>query len=208
MWRRMSVNLKSNKQIYSYGKSFSKLCGDKGSQSILACFRSPSNSAVQVMKAFDCGWGGAVWKTIGAQVVNVSSRYSGVNWGKKRLVGLSNIELISDRSVSDNLKEIETVKKQFPHHPVIASVMVQTRRWIRIIQDCRNAGVDGIELNFGCPHGMCERGMESAVGQEPKLVELITRWVTEEAKVPVIVKLTPNITDITEPASATKRGWR
>lgn len=167
----------------------------------------PSNSAYQVMKAFDYGWGGAVWKTIGASVVNVSSRYSGVNWGKKRLVGLSNIELISDRSVSANLHEMEMVKKQFPYHPIIASVMVETREeWIRIIQDCQNAGVDGIELNFGCPHGMCERGMGSAVGQEPKLVELITRWATEEAKVPVIVKLTPNITDITEPARAAKRG--
>lgn len=167
----------------------------------------PSNSAYQVMKAFDYGWGGAVWKTIGASVVNVSSRYSGVNWGKKRLVGLSNIELISDRSVSANLHEMEMVKKQFSYHPIIASVMVETREeWIRIIQDCQNAGVDGIELNFGCPHGMCERGMGSAVGQEPKLVELITRWATEEAKVPVIVKLTPNITDITEPARAAKRG--
>lgn len=167
----------------------------------------PSNSAYQVMKAFDYGWGGAVWKTIGASVVNVSSRNSGVNWGKKRLVGLSNIELISDRSVSANLHEMEMVKKQFPYHPIIASVMVETREeWIRIIQDCQNAGVDGIELNFGCPHGMCERGMGSAVGQEPKLVELITRWATEEAKVPVIVKLTPNITDITEPARAAKRG--
>lgn len=167
----------------------------------------PSNSAYQVMKAFDYGWGGAVWKTIGASVVNVSSRYSGVNWGKKRLVGLSNIELISDRSVSANLHEMEMVKKQFPYHPIIASVMVETREeWIRIIQDCQNAGVDGIELNLGCPHGMCERGMGSAVGQEPKLVELITRWATEEAKVPVIVKLTPNITDITEPARAAKRG--
>lgn len=181
--------------------------GIKASNPFWLASGPPSNSAYQVMKAFDYGWGGAVWKTIGASVVNVSSRYSGVNWGKKRLVGLSNIELISDRSVSANLHEMEMVKKQFPYHPIIASVMVETREeWIRIIQDCQNAGVDGIELNFGCPHGMCERGMGSAVGQEPKLVELITRWATEEAKVPVIVKLTPNITDITEPARAAKRG--
>ncbi len=167
----------------------------------------PSNSASQVIKAFDCGWGGAVWKTIGSPVINVSSRYSSVNWGKKRMVGLSNIELISDRSLSDNLKDIEVVKKCFPHHPVIASIMVQTREeWVRIIKDCQNAGADGLELNFGCPHGMCERGMGSAVGQEPKLIQLITGWVMEEAKIPVLVKLTPNITDITESARAARLG--
>jgi dihydropyrimidine dehydrogenase (NAD+) subunit PreA len=167
----------------------------------------PSNSGYQVMKAFDTGWGGAVWKTMGVPTINVSSRYGGVNYRRTRLVGLNNIELISDRRLSDNLREIEEVKKHFPGHAIIASLMVQTQNeWRQIVKDAENAGVDGIELNFGCPHGMCERGMGSAVGQEPKLVELITSWVMEIAKVPVIVKLTPNITDITEPAKAAKRG--
>lgn len=167
----------------------------------------PSNTGYQVMKAFDSGWGGAVWKTLGIPVINVSSRYGGMNYHKKRLIGLNNIELISDRKLSDNLREIEIVKQHFPNHAVIASLMVQTKEeWHQIISDCQNAGVDGIELNFGCPHGMCERGMGSAVGQEPKIIEIITKWVMEVSKVPVLVKLTPNITDITEPAKAAKRG--
>ena len=159
------------------------------------------------MKAFDAGWGGAVWKTLGVPVVNVSSRYAGVNYRDNRLIGLNNIELITDRPLKDNLREIEEVKKYFPDHAVIASLMVETRQqWHDIVRDVQNAGSDGIELNFGCPHGMCERGMGSAVGQEPKVLETIVKWVMEVATIPVIVKLTPNISDITEPAMAAVRG--
>jgi dihydropyrimidine dehydrogenase (NAD+) subunit PreA len=167
----------------------------------------PTNSGYQVMKAFDAGWGGAVWKTLGVPVVNVSSRYGGVNYRDKRLVGFNNIELISDRPLADNLREIEEVKKHFPNHAVIASLMVQSRaEWHQIVRDVTNAGSDGIELNFGCPHGMCERGMGSAVGQEPEVLRTIVEWVMEVAQIPVIVKLTPNITDITEPARAARAG--
>ncbi len=167
----------------------------------------PTNSGYQIMKAFDAGWGGAVWKTMGVPVVNVSSRYGAVNYRDTRMMGFNNIELITDRPLSDNLREIEEVKKYFPDHAVIASLMVQTREeWHQIIKDVENAGADGIELNFGCPHGMCERGMGSAVGQEPNVLKTITMWAKEVAQVPVIVKLTPNITDITEPARAAAAG--
>ncbi|MGI4886724.1 MAG: NAD-dependent dihydropyrimidine dehydrogenase subunit PreA [Janthinobacterium lividum] len=167
----------------------------------------PTNSGYQVMKAFDAGWGGAVWKTLGVPVVNVSSRYGGVNYRDKRLVGFNNIELISDRPLADNLREISEVKKRFPHHAVIASLMVQSRQeWHDIVRQSQDAGADGFELNFGCPHGMCERGMGSAVGQEPKILQMIVEWVMEVAQKPVIVKLTPNISDITEPAMAARRG--
>jgi len=166
----------------------------------------PTNSGYQIMKAFDQGWGGAVWKTLGVPVVNVSSRYGAINHRGNRLVGFNNIELITDRRLCDNLREMEEVKKYFPGHAVIASLMVQTREeWQQIVRDVQNAGADGIELNFGCPHGMCERGMGSAVGQEPAVLEMITRWVMEVATIPVIVKLTPNISDITEPAQAARR---
>jgi dihydropyrimidine dehydrogenase (NAD+) subunit PreA len=166
----------------------------------------PTNSGFQIMKAFDEGWGGAVWKTLGVPVVNVSSRYGGMNHHGNKLVGLNNIELITDRRLCDNLREMEEVKKHFPNNAVIASLMVQTKKeWQQIVMDVQNAGADGIELNFGCPHGMCERGMGSAVGQEPEVLETITRWVMEVAKIPVIVKLTPNISDITEPAQAARR---
>jgi len=167
----------------------------------------PSNSGYQVMKAFDTGWGGAVWKTIGIPIVNVSSRYGGINYKDRRMVGLNNIELITDRQLKDNLHDIEEVKKYFPDNPVIASLMVQSREeWNQLVKDVENAGCDGIELNFGCPHGMCERGMGSAVGQEPKVLKAITSWIKAVATVPVIVKLTPNITDIREPARAARAG--
>lgn len=167
----------------------------------------PTNSGYQIMKAFDAGWGGAVWKTLGIPVVNVSSRYGALNYRDSRMVGFTNIELITDRPLADNLREIEEVKKHFPDHAVITSLMVDTREeWKQIIEDCENAGADGHELNFGCPHGMCERGMGSAVGQEPRVLETITRWASEFATKPVIVKLTPNITDITEPARAAAAG--
>jgi dihydropyrimidine dehydrogenase (NAD+) subunit PreA len=167
----------------------------------------PTNSGYQIMKAFDAGWGGAVWKTLGVPVVNVSSRYGSVNYRDSRMIGFSNIELITDRPLRDNLREIEEVKKRFPDHAVIASLMVETREeWHQIMHDVTNAGADGVELNFGCPHGMCERGMGSAVGQEPKVLRTIVGWVKEVAKIPVIVKLTPNISDITRPAVAAVEG--
>ena len=167
----------------------------------------PTNSGYQIMKAFDAGWGGAVWKTLGVPVVNVSSRYGTLNYRDNRMMGFNNIELITDRPLKDNLREISEVKKRFPDHAVIASLMVETREeWHNIVRDVENAGADGIELNFGCPHGMCERGMGSAVGQEPKVLQTIVEWVKEVAKIPVIVKLTPNISDITRPARAAQVG--
>lgn len=183
------------------------LAGIKSPNPFWLASAPPTNSGYQIMKAFDAGWGGAVWKTLGVPVVNVSSRYGGVNYRDSRLVGLNNIELITDRPLKDNLREIEEVKKYFPDHAVIASLMVESKeQWHQIVKDVENAGADGIELNFGCPHGMCERGMGSAVGQEPEVLKTIVGWVKEVATKPVIVKLTPNISDITEPAQAANVG--
>jgi len=168
----------------------------------------PTNTGEQIMRAFDAGWGGAVWKTIGEPIVNVSSRYSSVDWNGQRMMGLNNIELITDRSLETNLREIAEVKKRYPHHAVVASLMVDSTReaWHTIVQRTEDAGADGLELNFGCPHGMSERGMGSAVGQVPDYACMITGWVKEVARTPVIVKLTPNITDIRLAARAARRG--
>jgi dihydropyrimidine dehydrogenase (NAD+) subunit PreA len=167
----------------------------------------PTNCGEQVMRAFDAGWGGAVWKTIGEPVTNVSSRYSSIDWEGKRMMGFNNIELISDRPTIVNLREIAEVKRRYPKHVVIASLMVESNRqaWHDIIAKVEDVGADGLELNFGCPHGMSERGMGSAVGQVPEYAERITSWVKEKARTPVIVKLTPNISDIRMPARAAKR---
>src|SRR6516164_9305705 len=168
----------------------------------------PTNCGDQVMRAFDAGWGGAVWKTIGEPIVNVSSRYSSVDWNGQRMIGLNNIELISDRSIETNLREITEVKKRYPHHAVIASLMVDSKRetWHDIVRRSEDAGADGLELNFGCPHGMSERGMGSAVGQVPEYTCMITEWVKEVATVPVMVKLTPNVGDVTAIGRAAVRG--
>jgi dihydropyrimidine dehydrogenase (NAD+) subunit PreA len=168
----------------------------------------PTNCGEQIMRAFDAGWGGAVWKTIGEPIVNVSSRYSSVDWNGQRMMGLNNIELISDRPLEVNLREIGDVKKRYPQHAVVASLMVESKReaWHTIVSQAEDAGADGLELNFGCPHGMSERGMGSAVGQVPEYTEMITAWVKEKARTPVIVKLTPNISDIRVIARAAKRG--
>ncbi len=168
----------------------------------------PTNTGEMIMRAFDAGWGGAVWKTIGEPITNVTSRYSAVDWNGQRVMGFNNIELISDRTVEENLREMAEVKKLYPQHAVIASLMVASNRaaWHEIVARSEDAGADGLELNFGCPHGMSERGMGSAVGQVPEYTQMITEWVKEKARTPVLVKLTPNITDIRIVARAAKRG--
>jgi dihydropyrimidine dehydrogenase (NAD+) subunit PreA len=166
----------------------------------------PSNTAYQCHRAFEAGWGGVVWKTIGEPIVNVSSRYSSLDLGGQRMVGLNNIELITDRSPETNFREIRECKERWPNHAIVASLMTDTREnWHDYLKRSVDAGADGVELNFGCPHGMCERGMGSAVGQNPDVIETIVGWVMEVAEIPVIVKLTPNITNITAPARAARR---
>src|SRR3974390_3095570 len=183
------------------------LAGIKSPNPFWVASGPPSNTAYQAHRAFGAGVGGVVWKTIGDPIVNVSSRYSSLNVGTVRMVGFNNIELISDRSPETNFKEISEVKKRWPKHAVIASLMVDTReQWHEFVKRSADSGADGIELNFGCPHGMCERGMGSAVGQQPPVAEKIVSWVMEAATIPVIVKLTPNITDVVFAARAAKKG--
>lgn len=168
----------------------------------------PTNSGYQVQRAFEAGWGGAVWKTLGEPIINVTSRFASLQFNGQRMAGFNNIELITDRPLEVNLKEIYETKKKFPDRTIIASLMVEPKqeKWHEIVKRVEETGVDGLELNFGCPHGMAERGMGSASGQVPQLVEQQTCWVKEAAKTPVIVKLTPNITDITATAYAAVQG--
>jgi dihydropyrimidine dehydrogenase (NAD+) subunit PreA len=125
-----------------------------------------------------------------------------------KAAGFNNIELITDRPLADNLREIADVKRKYPKHAVVASLMVPCERksWHDIVKRVEDTGCDGLELNFGCPHGMSERGMGSAVGQVPEYIEMVVGYVKEVARTPVLVKLTPNITDIRYPARAAKRG--
>src|ERR1700689_1240489 len=168
----------------------------------------PTNTGGQVMRAFEAGWGGAVWKTIGEPIVNTSSRYGAIDLNGVKMMGLNNIELISDRSPETNFREIYEVKKKYPKNLVIASLMVESKResWHAMVRRAEDAGSDLLELNFGCLHGMSERGLGAAVGQVPEYTEMITAWVKEVARIPVIVKLTPNVTSVTHIAAAAERG--
>jgi dihydropyrimidine dehydrogenase (NAD+) subunit PreA len=172
----------------------------------------PTDKEYNVRRAFDAGWGGVVWKTLGSEgppVVNVNGpRYGAIYGADRRLLGLNNIELITDRPLQTNLDEIKRVKADYPDRAMIVSIMVpcEEQAWKDILPRVQETGADGIELNFGCPHGMSERGMGAAVGQVPEYIEMVTRWCKQYYDKPVIVKLTPNITDIRQPAAAAMRG--
>ncbi len=171
----------------------------------------PTDKEYNVVRAFKAGWGGVVWKTLGEDpnVVNVNGpRYGAVYGADRRLLGMNNIELITDRPLEVNLREIKAVKAAWPDRAMIVSLMVpcEEESWKRILPLVEDTGADGIELNFGCPHGMSERGMGAAVGQVPEYIEMVARWCKQTTRMPVIVKLTPNITDIRYPARAAKRG--
>ena len=170
----------------------------------------PTDKAYNVNRAFEAGWGGVVWKTLGFDppIVNVSSRYGAVQWNGQRVAGLNNIELITDRPLQINLDEIRQVKRDWPDRAMVVSLMVPCDEdsWKRILPPVEDTGCDAVELNFGCPHGMSERGMGSAVGQVPEYIEMVARWVKQHTRLPCIVKLTPNIADIRKPARAAFAG--
>jgi dihydropyrimidine dehydrogenase (NAD+) subunit PreA len=170
----------------------------------------PTDKAYNVVRALKAGWGGVVWKTLGEDppVVNQSSRYGGLDYNGQRMVGFNNIELITDRPLEVNLQEIKQVKRDFPDRAIIVSLMVpcEEEPWKKILKRVEETGADGVELNFGCPHGMSERGMGSAVGQVPEYIKMVTEWCKKHTRMPVLVKLTPNITDVRLPARAAKEG--
>lgn len=172
----------------------------------------PTDKEYNVRRAFEAGWGGVVWKTLGSEgppIVNVNGpRYGAIYGADRRLLGLNNIELITDRPLETNLEEMARVKADYPDRALIASIMVpcEEEAWKAILPLVEETNADGIELNFGCPHGMSERGMGAAVGQVPEYIEMVTRWCKKYYDRPVIVKLTPNITDVRYPARAAKNG--
>ena len=171
----------------------------------------PTDKAYNVNRAFEAGWGGAVWKTLGEDppIVNVSGpRYSVLHSNERRVIGFNNIELITDRPLQTNLDELRQIKKDWPDRALIASVMLpmEERVWAKYVPMIEDTGVDGFELNFGCPHGMSERGMGAAVGQVPEYIQMATEWCKKFARTPVIVKLTPNVTSILPPATAAMNG--
>src|ERR687885_51992 len=172
----------------------------------------PGTNARVIAKSFDAGWGGAVAKTVSlesAKVVNVVPRYGRLrSRDTGEIIGFENIELISDRPIDVWLQEFREIKKEYPDHVLIASIMeeYEKSRWQELTRMVQDTGVDAFELNFSCPHGMTERRMGSEMGEHPDLTEEVTAWVTEVARIPVWAKMTPNITSIKEPSLAAVRG--
>ena len=187
-------------------------CGIRAPNPFWLASAPPTDKAFNVVRAFKAGWGGVVWKTLGEAgppVVNVSGpRYGALHGPDRRVLGFSNIELITDRPLEINLREIAQVKRDWPDRAMVVSLMVpcEEQAWKAILARVEETGADAVELNFGCPHGMSERGMGSAVGQVPEYIEMVTRWCKAHSRMPVLVKLTPNVTNILGPAEAAQRG--
>ncbi len=155
----------------------------------------PTDKYINVHRAFEAGWGGVIWKTLGDQVKNVSSRYAAMDFYGQKVMGLNNIELISDRPLDINLKEIRDIIREWPDRAMVVSLMANNTResWHELVKKVQDTGCHGFELNFGCPHGMVERGMGAVVGQDPEIAKMVVEWVMEVAQIPVITKLTPNV---------------
>ncbi|MDP8247671.1 MAG: NAD-dependent dihydropyrimidine dehydrogenase subunit PreA [Candidatus Tritonobacter lacicola] len=189
-----------------------EFCGLKFMNPFMLSSSPVSNTAEMVGRAFEAGWAGVAYKTLGPEclkIVNVTPRLNVLNYEDKRFLGLQNLELITDRPLKDNLKDISTLKKEYPRHIVFSSIMAEgsdKKGWQDLTKMSEDAGADGIELNFSCPHGMPEMGAGAAIGQNPDVVTQITEWVKKVSTTPVMVKMTPNITDMCVPARAAQKG--
>ncbi|KAK4774779.1 hypothetical protein SAY86_009714 [Trapa natans] len=170
----------------------------------------PGTNYTVMKRAFDEGWGAVIAKTVSldaTKVINVTPRYARLRAGsngsaKGQIIGWENIELISDRPLETMLKEFKQLKAEYPDRILIASIMEEYNKaaWEELIDRVEQTGIDAIEVNFSCPHGMPERKMGAAVGQDCALLEEVCGWINAKATVPVWAKMTPNITDITQPA--------
>jgi len=171
----------------------------------------PGTNLNVISKAFQEGWGAVIAKTVSldaAKVINVTPRYAQLRSRHGEVIGWENIELISDRPLKVWEEEFKQCKDRFPQGVLLASVMEEYRQeaWMEIIQRCEAAGVDGFELNFSCPHGLTERNMGSAMGEDPDILETVCGWVKAATRKPFWAKMTPNITHIEEPSRAALRG--
>jgi dihydroorotate dehydrogenase subfamily 1 len=168
----------------------------------------PGTNLNVIIKAFQEGWGAVIAKTVSldaSKVVNVTPRYAKLHSSDgKEVIGWENIELISDRPFKIWEEEFKKCKDQFPDRILIASIMEEYRKdaWIEIVERCQACGVDGFELNFSCPHGLPERKMGAAMGENPEILQEVVGWVMKAAKKPVWAKMTPNVTHIEDPSRA------
>ena len=171
----------------------------------------PGTNLNVIAKAFQAGWGAVIAKTVSldaSKVVNVTPRYAQLHAASGEVIGWENIELISDRPFKIWEDEFKKCKDRFPDRVLIASIMEEyaSDRWSEIVERCQACGVDALELNFSCPHGLTERKMGSAMGQDPEIVAEVCGWVKRAAKIPFWAKMTPNVTHIEDPSRAALQG--
>jgi len=185
------------------------MCGVRFPNPFILSSSPVSNSAEMVEKAYEQGWAGVCYKTLNSgrvPIVHPSPRMAGYDYEAKRLVGLQNVEQISDRPLADNLADFLYLKKRWPDRPIIASIMgFSNDEWAFLAKAAEDNGADMLELNFSCPH-MTVEGSGHKVGQAFALCEKFTATVKKAVRIPVLAKMTPNITDMTEPAIFSKKG--
>jgi dihydroorotate dehydrogenase subfamily 1 len=168
----------------------------------------PGTNLNVINKAFTEGWGAVIAKTVSldaSKVVNVTPRYGKLHSSDgKEIIGWENIELISDRPFKIWEEEFKKCKNQFPDRILIASIMEEYSkdRWVELVERSQACGVDAFELNFSCPHGLPERKMGAAMGENPEILREVVGWVMSAAKIPVWAKMTPNVTRIEDPSRA------
>ncbi|HLL22463.1 MAG TPA: NAD-dependent dihydropyrimidine dehydrogenase subunit PreA [Kofleriaceae bacterium] len=172
----------------------------------------PGTNGKVIARSYDLGWGGMVCKTFSldaSKVINTAPRYAKHRGrASEEVIGFQNIELISDRPYQDWLDDLTQLKKQYPNKILIASIMEEYNKdtWQRITREVQDTGVDGFELNLSCPHGLPERKMGMAMGENPDIVEEVVGWVKQVSRLPVWAKMTPNVGSPTVPAAAALRG--
>ena len=179
-----------------------KILGIEFENPFLLASAPPTARIESIDKAFELGWGGAVLKTItpdNLEMIEASPRYAACKVGAK-VYGFENIEMLSHLTIKDWLDGIEYLKTKHPSKVIIASIMapVVKEEWQKMVKTFNDSKIDAFELNFSCPNGMPEKGIGMAIGTHPEISAKITEWVKEVASKPVIVKLSPNVTNITE----------
>jgi dihydropyrimidine dehydrogenase (NAD+) subunit PreA len=187
-----------------------EFCGVKCVNPFFLSSSPVTNTAEMIARAFDAGWGGAVYKTLNLErdfeIIDPTPRLNALHRGGQRFIGLQNMEQISERPLDQNLKGIAWLKKHYPDRVLIASIMgYSDAGWAELARKAEEAGADMLELNFSCPQ-MAHEGAGHKVGQANDLLERYTRVVKEAVSIPVMPKLTPNVTDMLPSALACKRG--
>lgn len=183
------------------------ICGVPLENPFLLSSSVVSSSYDMCKRAFEAGWAGASFKTICTFPQHEASpRFSVLRGRSHAFSGFKNIEQLSDHSVKENLEIFKKLRDEFPTKVIIASIMGQNEKeWTELASLCEKAGASVIECNFSCPN-MESDSLGVTIGQSEELVERFTRAVRSGTSLPVLAKLTPNITDMVPIALAAKRG--